>query len=90
VLSIALDKRYTTRECLSKDNQSTVVPTTSFTVTIKGPNGLKSKNLISLQMISDLLMVKFILPATGLTGNYTMQAEEPKIMKRRASILGQC
>jgi hypothetical protein len=37
--------------------------------------------LISLQMISDLLMVKFILPATGLTGNYTMQAEEPRLWK---------
>jgi uncharacterized protein YfaS (alpha-2-macroglobulin family) len=63
---------------IKKNSQSTVVPTTSFTVTIKGPNGLKSKNLISLQMISDLLMGEFILPATGLTGNYTMQSRRAK------------
>ncbi len=60
-----------------KDNQSAVVPKTSFAVTINDPKGAEVKNFDVVTNDFGSFSGEFILPATGLTGSYSMQVDEP-------------
>ncbi|MBX9888289.1 MAG: carboxypeptidase-like regulatory domain-containing protein [Flavobacteriaceae bacterium] len=68
-----------------KDNQSTVVPKTSFTVTINDPKGAEVKNFDVVTNDFGSFSGEFILPTTGLTGSYTMQADEPNDYEKDVS-----
>jgi uncharacterized protein YfaS (alpha-2-macroglobulin family) len=65
------------------DNQTTIVPKTTFTITINNPNGTKLKEFNVVTSDFGSFFGEFVLPTTGLTGNFRIQAEEPDEYEKR-------
>ncbi|CAN1545251.1 Alpha-2-macroglobulin [Flavobacteriaceae bacterium] len=65
-----------------KKNQSSVVPNTSFKITIQDPNYTNSKEFEVTTNEFGSFSGEFVLPKTGLTGNFRIQAEKPVDYKK--------
>ncbi|WP_281238803.1 alpha-2-macroglobulin family protein [Flavobacterium praedii] len=68
-----------------KKNQSSVVPNTSFKITIQDPNYTNFKEFEVTTNEFGSFSGEFILPKTGLTGNFRIEAEEPVDYKKNTS-----
>jgi TonB-dependent SusC/RagA subfamily outer membrane receptor len=68
-----------------KKNKSSVVPNTSFKITIQDPNYINFKEFEVTTNEFGSFSGEFILPKTGLTGNFRIQAEEPVDYKKNTS-----
>nr|WP_315255168.1 MG2 domain-containing protein [uncultured Flavobacterium sp.] len=68
-----------------KKNKSSVVTNTSFKITIQDPNYINFKEFEVTTNEFGSFSGEFVLPKTGLTGNFRIQAEEPVDYKKNTS-----
>ena len=68
-----------------KKNKSSIVPNTSFKITIQDPNYSHFKEFEVTTNEFGSFSGEFILPKNGLTGDFIIQADEPKDSKKEAS-----
>ncbi|MBK0370969.1 alpha-2-macroglobulin family protein [Flavobacterium agrisoli] len=65
-----------------KKNQSSVVPNTTFKITIQDPNYTNFKEFEVTTNEIGSFSGEFVLPKTGLTGDFRIEAEEPDDYKK--------
>ncbi len=68
-----------------KKNKSSIVPNTSFKITIQDPNYTNFKEFEVTTNEFGSFSGEFVLPKNGLTGGFKIEAEEPKDTKKDAS-----
>ncbi|WP_304198676.1 MG2 domain-containing protein, partial [Flavobacterium alvei] len=68
-----------------KKNKSSIVPNTSFKITIEDPNYSHFKEFEITTNEFGSFSGEFVLPKNGLTGDFRMEADEPKDIKKDAS-----
>jgi TonB-dependent SusC/RagA subfamily outer membrane receptor len=68
-----------------KKNKSSVVPNTCFKITVQDPNYNNFKEFEVTTNEFGSFSGEFVLPKTGLTGNFRIQAEEPVDYKKNTS-----
>jgi TonB-dependent SusC/RagA subfamily outer membrane receptor len=60
-----------------EQNKTNIVPKTSFKITIRDANGSDIKEFVAITNDFGSFSGEFILPKTGLTGDFSIEAEEP-------------
>lgn len=68
-----------------KKNKSSIVPNTSFKITIQDPNYSHFKEFEVTTNEFGSFSGEFVLPKNGLTGEFSIEAKEPKDTKKEAS-----
>jgi TonB-dependent SusC/RagA subfamily outer membrane receptor len=68
-----------------KKNKSSIVPNTSFKITIQDPNYTNFKEFEVTTNEFGSFSGEFVLPKTGLTGNFRIEAHEPTDYEKDAS-----
>jgi TonB-dependent SusC/RagA subfamily outer membrane receptor len=64
-----------------KQNVSSIVPKTAFKITIKDANNKEIKTFEVITNDFGSFSGEFVLPKTGLTGNYSIEATKPTLFK---------